>query len=208
MKIDSPAIAGDRRAKAVVDRIPLPSGSLPYGIAVTPDSRTAYVTSYVRAGAELYVVDLASKKVIATLTSGGYAARVTRKPDGSQAWFTSFFEDSVTVIDVASNTLGGRIGEFINAWDIRFNPTGTRANVCGPTGSAGVVTAIDRYAYSVIAKTPVGFSPKSMIVTPSGRHLFVGTFGADTITQSDTATNKVVRNITVGKKPHGFQILR
>ncbi len=47
-----------------------------------------------------------------------------------------------------------------------------------------------------------------MVVTPSGRHLFVANYGADTITQIDTATNKVVRNIIVGKKPHGFQILR
>ena len=197
----------DRKARTVVDRIPLPPGSVPRSIAITPDGRTAYVTSFVRSAAELYVGDLASKKVIATLSSGGYAARVVMKPDGTQAWFTSFFDDSVTVIDVASNTLGVTIGSILNAWDIKFNPTGTRAYVCGPTGSGDVINVIDTSTYSVIAKIPVGFRPKSMIVTPSGRHLFVANFGSDTITQIDTITNKVVRNITVGKKPHGFQIL-
>jgi len=198
----------DRKARTVVDRIPLPPGSVPRSIAITPDGRTAYVTSFVRSAAELYVVDLATKKVIATLSSGGYASRVVMKPDGTQAWFTSFFDDSVTVVDVASNTLGVTIGSILNAWDIKFNPTGTRAYVCGPVGSGDVVNVIDTSTYSVIAKIPVGFRPKSMIVTPSGRHLFVANFGSDTITQIDTITNKVVRNITVGKKPHGFQILR
>lgn len=197
----------DKKARAVVDRIPLPPGSVPYSIAITPDGKTAYVTSFVRTGAELYVVDLASKKVITSFISGGFAARVTMKPDGTQAWFTSVFDDSVTVIDVVSNTLGVKIGSIVNAWDIRFNPTGTRAYVSGPVGSGDVVSVIDTSTYSVIAKIPVGFSPRSLIVTPSGRHVFVANFGADSIMQIDAATNKVVRTITVGKKPQAFQFL-
>lgn len=197
----------DRRSKTVIDRISLPPGSVPYSIAVTPDGRTAYVSS-VAPNAEFYAVDLVSRKVVATLSSGGYASSVAMKPDGTQVWFTSFLDDSVTVVDVVRNTLGVKIGSILNAWAVRFHPTGTRAYVSGPTGSGDVVSVIDTSTYTVIAKIPVGFSPRSMIVTPSGRHLFVANYGGDTITQIDTATNKVVRNITVGKKPHGFQVLR
>lgn len=197
----------DKKSRTVVDRIPLPGGSVPYGIAVTPDGKTAYVTSFVRSSAELYVVDLASKRVITSFISGAFAARVTMKPDGTQAWFTSLFDDSVTVIDVLSNTLGVRIAGIVNAWDIRFNPTGTRAYVSGPVGSGDVVSVIDTSTYTVIAKVPVGANPRTLIVTPSGRHVFVANYGADSIMQIDTATNKVVRTIVVGKKPQGFQFL-
>jgi len=41
----------DRKARTVVDRIPLPPGSVPRSIAITPDGRTAYLTSFVRSAA-------------------------------------------------------------------------------------------------------------------------------------------------------------
>ena len=197
----------DRKTRTVVDRIPLPGGSRPYGIAVTPDGKTAYVTNFVLTPAELYAVDLTSKKVVATFISGAYAARIRMKPDGTQAWYTSFFDNSVTVIDVVSNTLGVRIANIVNAWDLKFNPTGTRAYVSGPIGSGDLVSVIDTSTYTVIAKIPVGINPRSLIVTPSGRHVFVANHGADTIMQIDTATNKVVRTITVGKNPTGFRFI-
>ena len=197
----------DRKAKTVVDRIPLPSTARPFSIAVTRDGKTAYVTSFSPGSPETYAVDLASKKVITTFTQGPFARKVRMKPDGTQAWFTSFFDDSVQVIDVTSNTLGVKIPGIFNAWDLCFNPTGTRAYVSGPVGSGDVVSVIDTSTYTVIAKIPVGIKPKSLIVTPSGRHLFVANNGADTIMQIDTATNKLVRTITVGKSPLGFQFV-
>ena len=197
----------DRNTRTVVDRILLPTTARPYSIAVTRDGKTAYVTSFVAQSPELYVVDLASKRVITTFIQGSYATKIRMTPDGTQAWYTSFFEDSVSVIDVTSNTLGVKISNVLNAWNICFNPTGTRAYVSGPVGSGDVISVIDTSTYTVIAKIPVGPKPKSLKVTPSGRHLFVANTAADTITQIDTATNKVVRTITVGKNPIGFQFM-
>ena len=47
----------------------------------------------------------------------------------------------------------------------------------------------------------------TLIYTPSGRHVFVADYLADTVTQVDAINDTVVRTIKVGVRPEGFQFL-
>ncbi len=47
--------------------------------------------------------------------------------------------------------------------------------------------------------------PKAVVVSPTGRHVFVAISGADYVTQIDARTNTVIRNITVGPNPTSIQ---
>jgi len=60
----------------------------------------------------------------------------------------------------------------------------------------------------MIANIPAGNGARAIAVTPSGRHVFVANFLADTTTQIDAINTTVVRTIQVGKKPVGFKFLQ
>lgn len=60
-------------AKAPTDSGPLGASAIPLGILITPDSRTAYVAT--AAHGEVAVVDIARRRVVATLRTG-------KEPDG------------------------------------------------------------------------------------------------------------------------------
>ena len=60
----------------------------------------------------------------------------------------------------------------------------------------------------MIVNIPAGNGARAVAVKPSGRHVFVASFLADTITQIDVINNTLVRTIQVGKKPVGFKFLQ
>src|SRR5260221_12501797 len=184
--------------RTVVGSIPLPGGTLPYGIAVSQDGTRAYVTSFVRSGGAVLALDVPNRKVIGTVAIGNFPAQVAYSPDESQVWATAFFDDSVYVIDTLTNTLSTRVTGLFNAWGIAFSPNGTRAYVTGATDSAGTLYVIDTAAYKVIATVGVGNRPRWARVSNTGRHVFEVNHNSNFVSQVDPRTNKLIRNIVVG----------
>ena len=74
--------------------------------------------------------------------------------------------------------LQAAVGPELNAWGVRFNPTGTRAYVTSNVSPVGAVKVIDTTTYTVINFINVGDGPRSLALTPSGRRLFVANSGA------------------------------
>ncbi len=181
---------------SVVATIALPGGS-PDGIAITPDGQRAYVSNFDNEMPAVYVIDIPSRKVIATLPASPYPANVTITPDGSQAWVSALFGNDVEIIDIATNTVIKTLGTFPGAFGIAFNPAGTRAYVVSSVN--GTVSVIDTKTYQLLATIQTGPSPQHIV--SSGRFVFVDNTGANYVTQIDALTNTVVRNITTGDSP-------
>jgi YVTN family beta-propeller protein len=196
------------RNRALAGTIRLPGSTHPYGIAISPDGTRAYVTSFVRFGGSLLVLDVNNLTVIANLPAGNFPAAVTLTPDGSQAWVTSVFEDMVTIFDTLTNTQATRITGITNAWGIQFHPNGTRAYVTDSALAGGGLFVIDATNYKLITRISTGNAPRSVAVTPTGRHVFVTNRGSDYISQIDARTNKLIRNIQVGSGMEGLQFVK
>ena len=194
--------------RTVVGTIPLPGGTLPYGIAVSQDGTRAYVTSFTRNAGALLALDVTNRKVIATIGIGNFPAAVAYSPDESQVWATAFFDDSVYIIDTLTNTLSTRVTGLFNPWGIAFNPNGTRAYVTGATDSAGSLYVIDTSTYKVIATVGVGDRPRWVRVSNTGRHVFVVNHNSNFVSQVDARTNKLIRNIVVGRQAESFRFVR
>jgi YVTN family beta-propeller protein len=186
---------------SVVATISLPGGS-PDGLAITPDGKRAYVTNFDNQTPAVYVIDIPSRTVIATLPAGIYPANVTITPDGSQAWVSALYSNDVEIIDIATNTVIKTVGTFPGAFGIAFNPAGTRAYVVSSVN--GSVFVVDTTTYQVIATIPTGPSPQHVV--SSGRFVFVDNTGANYITQIDALTNTVVRNITTGDSSPAWMV--
>src|SRR5205807_1612194 len=119
----------------------------PYGVALTNDGKFCYVTSFLRANGAVLVVDMTTQQVIANIPVGNFPAKVAITRDQTQAWITSKFSDSITVVDVLTNTRVTTIPGVTNGWGIAFNPTGTRAYVAASDDSGGGLYVIDTASY-------------------------------------------------------------
>ncbi|PYU98366.1 MAG: hypothetical protein DMG26_18855, partial [Acidobacteria bacterium] len=62
-------------------------GSIPFGVAITPDGTRAYATN--RGSNSVSVIDAASNTVVATVAVGGAPEGVAITPDGARAYVTN-----------------------------------------------------------------------------------------------------------------------
>lgn len=189
-------------SQAVTGTVALPPGSVPDGISITRDGKTAYVTNFLPQGASVFVIDIASLSITATLPADPYPAQVRITPDQTQIWVSSIYGNSVTIFDTLTNKQVGRqVVPF--AWGVAFDRIGTRAYVAS-SAFGGNVVVIDMKTYRILATIPVGPYPRDVIVTPSGRHVFVTHPDVDYVGQIDTLTNTMFQTISVGTQAGGF----
>lgn len=134
----------------------------PEGIAVTPDGTRAYVVSY----SAISVIDTATNTVIGMTTVGGQLLKLAVTPDGKHVYIADREDNSVLVLETATNTLETSI-PMAFPQEIGVTPDGTRAYVA--QFLANTVSAIDTASNQVITTItrvsgPVGVG----IVPPTG----------------------------------------
>ena len=89
----------DATTDTIIDTIPV--GTVPTGIAVSPDGHRVYVSNGV--DATVSVIDAATDTVIDTVPVGATPAGVSVHPDGSRVYVANSGDDDVSVIDTATN---------------------------------------------------------------------------------------------------------
>lgn len=153
-----------------------------------------YVTDHVALpGSAVYVIDLTTMKFTGTmLPVGDFPASIAVTPDGSQVWVSEWGSGRVDVFDTLTN-VGVAAFNVPSANGITFNPTGTRAHVA--SGGSNTVVVIDTSVYQVITQIPVGTLPHAVLVSQTGRHLFVTNAISNSISLIDTGSNTVLRTI-------------
>jgi len=153
--------------------------SNPAGIAVSPDSKTAY--SVLNANNTVQAIDLTANPPQTT----GTQLQVGNAPN------------SVLVYNgyaYVSNE-GGRAatpGDFTNI----SNGTPIVANTTNGSAATGTVSVIDLATWSVVATINVGLHPTGMAI--AGGNLYVANTYSDTISVISLATNTVTGTINVG----------
>ena len=80
----------------------------------------------------------------------------------------------------------------------------TAADAAGPKAYVGnfkdnTISVIDLDSRRVAATISIPPGPHGMVITPDNRWLYVASDGASTVSVIDTATDKLVENIEVGK---------
>jgi YVTN family beta-propeller protein len=202
-------------------------GRGPSGVAITPDGTHAYVTNQL--DASVSVIDTDSNTVMATILVGGFPEGVAITPDGadrygrddrhqSLAYVTNQLDNTVSVIDTASNTVVATIPGSYGPEGIAITPDGSRAYV--GNGEVNTVSVIDTANNTVAATIPVRTGPIGVAITrdetdryerDGHRHqtlAYVTNFVDNTVSVIDTASNKVVATIPVGEFPGAVAFAR
>ena len=200
-------------------------GVTPAGIAITPNSKTAYVANnnnYGIAGQDtVSVLDLKHNMLKTTISHSSFYEpyTITLNANGSRAYVTNSNSTTVTVIDTQCNVVINVIDGFDGPSGFVITPNGKKAyvnNYGGPeglqSGNGKTVRVVDLMTNTIVgAPIQVGLAPAAMAITPDGKYVYVinyedGNPGTGTISIIDTLTDTVIKTINGFSGPFGISI--
>ncbi|HEY2053845.1 MAG TPA: PKD domain-containing protein [Solirubrobacterales bacterium] len=183
---------------------PIPVGSHPDAIAITPDGSRAYVVN--GGGGTVSVIDTQTNQVVGPPISVGstFAEGIAIAPDGLRAYVTH--PKGVAVIDTQTNQLVGTIKLPGSPFGFAIAPDGRTAYV--GNAAAGTVSVIDLQTDQVTGSAiKVGEEPLGIAITPDGTAAYVANGNSESVSVIDTATGAVEGPaIKVGKEPGSIAI--
>lgn len=206
-------------------------GITPAGLAVTPDNNFVYVANNNNYGFTAFggfpdqdsvsVVSATNFLPITTIFDPSFNQpyTITINPSGTKAYVTNSNSTTVTIIDIASNTVIGTIGGFDGPSGFAILPSGATAYVNNYGGPSGVmsgngttVRVVDLNTNTIVGSPiTVGTAPAGLAATPNGSFVYVinyidGNPNDGTISVIRTSDNTVVATIPGFSGPFSIAI--
>jgi len=178
--------------------------SRPYDVAFTPDGAYAYFTNF--ASNTVSVINTSSNTVAATIPVGNWPNGVAVAPNGDYAYVANQLDGKVSVISTSTNSILRNISVGSMPSEIAFAPSGAYAYVIS---SGSSLVAINTATNSTSGTYAIPNNAQRLAVTPDGAYVYISyQYPAnDAIAVFSTATNAVVKNITItGSYPMGLAI--
>lgn len=179
-------------------------GNFPDAIAVNPDARTAYITTW--NNNSVSVINTATKTVAATVPVGGLPDAVAVDRGTRTAYIANADDSTVSVINTATNALTRTINVGHGPDGVAVDPATHTAYITNYSGrSVSVIsTAADATATTPIATLTVGKYPGPVAVDPGSHTAYVANTGDNSISIINTETNTVTTTVPVGMSPYAI----
>lgn len=183
----------------------VPTGKTPSHIATDSKSTVAYVT--MQDSDELVAIDLATQTIRWRSPTGKMPADVFVTPDDRHLLIGLTGDRAAEVYDItgAKPVLVKRIptGDGAHA----FRAWGDKRHVLLSNRAGNTISRIDLQTFTVVATYPAPGGPDCMDLLADGKTILVTSRWARKLTVIDTVQGKVVRQIPVGRSPHGVWTL-
>jgi len=194
----------------------LPVGVTPDGLAITCDSRYAYVVNNNNYGIPdqdtVTVLDLKKNVVKETIYDASFSEpfKVAISPDGKKVYVPNSNSTTLSIIDTRHNTVSGVIGGFDGPSGIAITPNGKYGyvnNYGGPdgvgSGNGTTVSVVNLETNTIIDELTVGQAPAAVAMSPNGKYVYVinyvnGTPGSGTLSIIKTKDNSVTVDAVSG----------
>ena len=171
------------------------------------DSRSTTVYSTMQDSDELVAIDLATQQVKWRAKTGSLPADVFGTPDDKTLLVGLTGDEYVEVWDVSGPAPRAikriRTGQGAHA----FRAAGDRRHVFVSNRVANTISKIDLQTLAVVDSYDAPGGPDCMDLIAGGKLLVVSSRWARKMTVIDTETRQVVRQVAVGKSPHGVWTL-
>jgi YVTN family beta-propeller protein len=158
----------------------------------------------VGAAAEHPASAAAGYTVTATIEVGTGPDGVAVDPTSHTAYVTNVDDDTLSVIDEATNTVTATITVGGGPLTVAADPTTHVAYVTN--GGNGTVSAINEATSTVTASIAVGHGPDGVAMDPTSHLAYVANGGSDTVSAINEATGTVTATIPVGADPDGVAV--
>ena len=171
------------------------------------DSKSSTIYSTMQDSDELIAIDLASQAIKWRTKTGSIPADVYGTADDKFLLVGLTGADGVEVYDVSGaqpqRTKLIKTGAGAHA----FRALGDKRHVMVSNRVANSISKIDLQTLEVTDTFPVPGGPDCIDVSRDGKQLLVSSRWARKLTVVDLASRKVVRQVNVGKSPHGVWTL-
>ena len=171
------------------------------------DSRSTTIYATMQDSDELVAIDLPTQTLKWRAKTGPLPADVFGTPDDRFLLIGLTGGEGVEVYDVTGaaprlvQTI--RTGKGAHA----FRAAGDRRHVFVSNRVADTISKIDYQSMTVVDSYPAPSGPDCMDLSSDGRFIFVASRWAKKLSVIDTTTRQVVRQVRVGKSPHGVWTL-
>ena len=185
----------------------VPTGRTPSHLWIDSKSTTVYST--MQDSDELIALDLASQSVKWRVKTGSLPADVFGTPNDKLMLVALTGGDSVEVYDVGTpgkepvrvKVIKTGLGAHA------FRSFGDQRHVLVSNRVANSISKIDLQTLEVVDRFDAPGGPDCIDVTLGGKQILVTSRWSRKLTVIDVATRKVVRQVNVGKSPHGVWTL-
>jgi YVTN family beta-propeller protein len=171
------------------------------------DSKSTTVYSTMQDSDELVAIDLATQNIKWRIKTGSVPADVYGTADDKFILVALTGGDSVEVYDVGgkepkrSKTIKTALGAHA------FRALGDKRHLLVSNRVANTISKIDLQSMEVVDTFNAPGGPDCMDVSRDGKQILVTSRWAKKLTVIDVATRKVVKQVNVGKSPHGVWTL-
>lgn len=184
------------------------TGQTPSHLWIDSKSQTVYST--MQDSDELVVIDLATQTLKWRGKTGPMPADVFGTPDDKLLLIGLTGGEGVEVYDISGpNAAAPKLVKTIPTGKgaHAFRGWGDKRHVLVSNRVANTISKIDYISATVVDTFPAPSGPDCMDVTADGKLILVGSRWAGKLTVIDVATRKVLRQIAVGRSPHGVWTL-
>jgi len=193
----------DGASQEVVDTVPLPVDTRPFGVAVTPDGATVLITGQLNRTVLLYQV---ATGALTTLSVGAVPSGVAVNPVSSRAYVANQ-QQSISVIDMTAATVVNTIRIAASQpYGVAVSRDGTRLYATNLNDNT--VLEIDTATESVVRTYNVGQRPYGISVNHDGTRVYTADILGNTVSVINTVAHSVSVPIPVGTSPFGLSINR
>ena len=177
----------------------------PSHVWIDSKSSIAYVS--MQESDELVAIDLATESIKWRVKTGSLPADVFGTTDDKLLLVGMTGGTGVEVYDVS--TAAPKLVKTIptGAAAHAFRSMGDKRHVLVSNRVANTVSKIDFQTLAVVDQFPAPGGPDCMDLSADGRYIYVTSRWIKKLTVIDTQTRKVVRQVAVGKSPHGVWTL-
>ena len=183
----------------------IPSGKTPSHIWIDSKSTVAYVT--MQDSNELVAIDLVTQTLRWRAKTGAMPADVYGSADDKSLLVGLTGSNAVEVFDVSNGA--ARSVKLIKTGDgaHAFRAMGDGQHVLVSNRVANTISKIDMKSMEAVDSYPAPGGPDCIEVTTGGKLILVTSRWAGRLTVIDPQTRKVVRQVNVGRSPHGVWTL-
>ncbi|MGH7963571.1 MAG: beta-propeller fold lactonase family protein [Candidatus Binatia bacterium] len=191
-------------------------GRGPQGVAFTPDGARAYVVNsrsntvsvisgvFSSESAILVGADLLGFNGPGEIPVGQEPQAIAITPDGLRAYVTNFADDTVSILNLTTNTVEATITVGDGPNGVAVTPDGTRVIVANFNG--GTISVIDTNTNTVTDTREVGLLPAKVTFSADGATTFVTNFQDETVEVIRTADLASLTFYNVGDSPDGIVV--
>ncbi|MGD0711423.1 MAG: beta-propeller fold lactonase family protein [Bacteroidales bacterium] len=119
------------------------------------------------------------------------------------AYITNYLSHSVSIINVATNTVLDSIEVGSHPNGVSVSPDSSKVYI---TDGSDSVSVINTATNTVTATITVGSGPQGISVSPDGSKVYVANYGANTVSVINTTTNTISATISGFNYPEGISV--